>query len=836
MAKTINLGKVGITLGGDYDSSKNYASRTCVFYNHVSWTSKKDVPAGIAPGTNDEYWQKVSERGAQGIQGERGPQGNSAFDGTGIELVNNLTQGGEASVLSAEQGKILKTELTELESDLIKEVDVAYDEKLSNSYIKRNGEIGNYDYFYVNLYNVVEGDKFQISFPGVGATITYQYAIYSSSELNQNNAIEVGNSVQSAYSILITIPKGGVVLAVNSQIGGTYATIKKISKVFNVVDKELKELKDDVSKIEDDLNLGLSEVTSDLGEFVFDSVPEKPISTISSKMITEDGSLADYDYDRIDVYPIEEGKLYRVKGQTITGGLYAFGFYSSDTISSETLVEIGKYVSTGGVVGGFDFFTKAPLGSTHIAISRYSNSYPNYDSPLALYKGVYSGELKNDIDSLKPIKREVDNLNSAVFTKVAKPVQSEYVAGQQLIFNGNLQPSDLYGVYRVNVVPGEEYHFYRGYDIGGTGSMTYALYSSEETNSNTVVEIGPAFDDPIDLTIKIPDGVVMMLVGKVTSYDTQVSKLEPVSRFENQEASSPNFAVEVVSEEEIRVTRRYSETEDVRVVFKKCGANNLMAIYSHSFIDNTGKLPSFGSAKVIKNSGTDWIGPYIIKADNREGSYTGFTGGWHGYNGDQTGAKTADTIDIRMLVDNRAAEIGNYYCNDVKLIVTNLIQAGNTKAEDGNGINVLKEVVTYHFGGTKIYVSVVMTALEDVSFNTYYGMQVTNYGQSIRYFADNVVYKEWGDSANRTDKKNLQFFVCKGTDGRYVKAAMDIVGLGTKEYSIPSSIAFVSGGKAYYSLVSSDWNKTLTLVQGEQAYWRGYYEFIPAEFTDSCIL
>lgn len=120
MAKTINLGKVGVTLGGDYDSSKNYASRTCVFYNHVSWTSKKDVPAGIAPGTNDEYWQKVSERGAQGIQGERGPQGNSAFDGTGIELVNNLTQGGEASALSAEQGKILKTELTELESYAIK--------------------------------------------------------------------------------------------------------------------------------------------------------------------------------------------------------------------------------------------------------------------------------------------------------------------------------------------------------------------------------------------------------------------------------------------------------------------------------------------------------------------------------------------------------------------------------------------------------------------------------------------------------------------------------------------------------------------------------------------
>ncbi len=125
MAKTINLGKVGLTFEGDYDSSKNYASRTCVFYNHVSWASKKDVPAGIAPGTNEEYWQKVSERGAQGIQGERGPQGNSAFDGTGVEIVNDLIKGGEAAVLSAEQGKILKEELTKLESKIVEITDFA---------------------------------------------------------------------------------------------------------------------------------------------------------------------------------------------------------------------------------------------------------------------------------------------------------------------------------------------------------------------------------------------------------------------------------------------------------------------------------------------------------------------------------------------------------------------------------------------------------------------------------------------------------------------------------------------------------------------------------------
>lgn len=113
MAKTINLGKVGLTFEGDYDSSKNYASRTCVFYNHVSWASKKDVPAGIAPGSNYEYWQKVSDRGAQGATGA---PGQSYVDKELVPIVDNLTTGGSSNVLSAEQGKVLKAGINELES------------------------------------------------------------------------------------------------------------------------------------------------------------------------------------------------------------------------------------------------------------------------------------------------------------------------------------------------------------------------------------------------------------------------------------------------------------------------------------------------------------------------------------------------------------------------------------------------------------------------------------------------------------------------------------------------------------------------------------------------
>lgn len=117
--KSINAGKVGLTMGGDWKSSESYEKLTCVSHNGRSWAAKKNVSAGVEPSeANSAFWQLMSDRGVQGIQGPVGPQGNSAFDGIGVEIVNNLTQGGESAVLSAEQGKVLKTELTELESEV----------------------------------------------------------------------------------------------------------------------------------------------------------------------------------------------------------------------------------------------------------------------------------------------------------------------------------------------------------------------------------------------------------------------------------------------------------------------------------------------------------------------------------------------------------------------------------------------------------------------------------------------------------------------------------------------------------------------------------------------
>lgn len=80
------------------------------------------VTVTLSNGTKSTFTVKNGSKGSQGEKGDKGdigPQGNSGYQGVvgELEVVNNLTQGGEAAVLSAEQGKVLKGELTELSAE-----------------------------------------------------------------------------------------------------------------------------------------------------------------------------------------------------------------------------------------------------------------------------------------------------------------------------------------------------------------------------------------------------------------------------------------------------------------------------------------------------------------------------------------------------------------------------------------------------------------------------------------------------------------------------------------------------------------------------------------------
>lgn len=57
MAGSENLGKVGMTTGGEYSSSATYKKLTIVKHNGSQWISKTDVPSGNAPSADSTYWQ-----------------------------------------------------------------------------------------------------------------------------------------------------------------------------------------------------------------------------------------------------------------------------------------------------------------------------------------------------------------------------------------------------------------------------------------------------------------------------------------------------------------------------------------------------------------------------------------------------------------------------------------------------------------------------------------------------------------------------------------------------------------------------------------------------------
>ena len=97
-----------MTPRGMYERTRAYEKLDVVTYQGSSWVAIVDVPAQISPAMGSDYWQLVARMGETGPQGPVGPQGNSAYVKDGVvnkfELVNNLTQGGEAAALSAEQG------------------------------------------------------------------------------------------------------------------------------------------------------------------------------------------------------------------------------------------------------------------------------------------------------------------------------------------------------------------------------------------------------------------------------------------------------------------------------------------------------------------------------------------------------------------------------------------------------------------------------------------------------------------------------------------------------------------------------------------------------------
>ena len=292
------------------------------------------------------------------------------------------------------------------------------------------------------------------------------------------------------------------------------------------------------------------------------------------------------------------------------------------------------------------------------------------------------------------------------------------------------------------------------------------------------------------------------------------------------------------SETYIKVMFHYTDTLDMIILFKNCGQSSLLQLYNIYTCSREGTFGDFTkTATIIKTSYSDWVGPFkVLATNNIDGDSLDnitLTGGWNGYNGDQTGSKTATLESINAYVDNKEllndSTLGGY---EFKLIVKNLIQASNTKKSDGTGRNVLRETITYIIKGDgKIEVSNKIEALEDITIKEYYGIQVDNAGKYI----DSIIYLN--DISKKVDFTSYNSYGIKnnpcrryigvgGTD--YVTAYVEDEGLGRFNYVAENTATAWNSNykKSYFNLVR---DIDLVLTEGQGTYWKGGYIFSSGE-------
>lgn len=284
---------------------------------------------------------------------------------------------------------------------------------------------------------------------------------------------------------------------------------------------------------------------------------------------------------------------------------------------------------------------------------------------------------------------------------------------------------------------------------------------------------------------------------------------------------------------------KYDNTRDIIVSLNKVGQSSLYQLSHFYTVANEDKdcsgdftLPQ----TQLKTTTSDFVGPYKVLAKNNiDGENITeenirFTGGWHGFNGNQTGGATGRNISINVYVDGKKmsstnnTKIGG---RKIEVVVVNEINASNTAKSDGTGRNVLQETVTYTFIEGKIDVDVKIKALEDITIKEYYGLQIeaAGYKENVSFISDDTIvsdYKKYTYAGTKQDQI-CNTIVSNGTDKCIIAEIKADFGIGRRKYvSDTSYTAWASDyGKAYFCLVKG---KDLELNKNQCAFWRGCYK------------
>ncbi len=191
-----------------------------------------------------------------------------------------------------------------------------------------------------------------------------------------------------------------------------------------------------------------------------------------------------------------------------------------------------------------------------------------------------------------------------------------------------------------------------------------------------------------------------------------------------------------------------------------------------------------------------------------------FTGGWHGFNGNQSGSPTARHVSLQVWVDGKMVnDTFKGYTNDLVIETTSNIQGFNTKKKDGSGREIIQQKVKMKFNEGRADVHIKMVPLEKVRIHTYYGLQTA---LSQLYANSSICYEsgdsqEWKDTSSGPNDSgpkgkypNVYRMTAKNKHNDEVVVWLDTkYGLGKRlNVSDKYPSAFFVGYKSYFNLIN----------------------------------
>lgn len=301
----------------------------------------------------------------------------------------------------------------------------------------------------------------------------------------------------------------------------------------------------------------------------------------------------------------------------------------------------------------------------------------------------------------------------------------------------------------------------------------------------------------------VPAGATKLLVCALQATTTTVSKYQ----LSDVNASQYKKLTVVYNDGELSITNNENNTN---IKFENYGGNNLFMIKSYTVAGTT------------KNVNTDMTpAPYIVNAINDiDGDRVneGFTGGNHQWNNQASGSTpTAEQISLAIYCDDTqiSESSSSLYCNEVKIVEINRVQANNTCLEAGGGRNVLEEKIVFNYDGYKLNILNTITPLEAINIKRYYGIQLAGYSSSAyKIYADKVYTASNHQTCNEKPERIY---------GGSLSGKLNESGLGNYELNNNSTHkVIISNDKAYFAPI---YDNNINFNTSDIVYIEGDYIF-----------